>query len=138
MDKKFFFHGGVIALSRIELARIVSNWLVVLHNQSTQLIITGIGINVKWEVMIQIAKHGILSNQSLHHVKCILVSSSPNEFAFTSKLSQQGQQMQLPRPHIMVEGDCSNERMDLLDCSGPIHIQNGTNFLQPGFQTCRI
>ena len=60
--QKFFFDSGVVPLSRIELASIISNGATALLNDGAKLIIAGVGLDNKREVMIRIGKESVRGN----------------------------------------------------------------------------
>ena len=67
--QKFLLNHGVIALSRIEFACIVGNWMTLLLNDGAKLKIAGVSFDVKGEIMIWVGKKCIRSNKSLHAVE---------------------------------------------------------------------
>ena len=64
--QEFFFDSGVIPLSRIELASIISNGATVLLNDGAKLTIASVGLDNKREVMIRIGKESVRRNDCFH------------------------------------------------------------------------
>jgi hypothetical protein len=74
--KKFLFHGSIVTLSTIKLARILCNRFVILHNYHTKLIMASIGVDCKGQIMILCS--GCLSNDGVTPFGKHLLMSSQN------------------------------------------------------------
>ena len=57
--QEFFFNCSIVLLGRVEFARVKGDRLILLFNNSTQLEIRCIGLDVKWEIMIRIDQKSV-------------------------------------------------------------------------------
>ena len=134
--QKFLLDRGVIALGRIEFACIVGYWTPLLFNDSAKLKITGIGFDVKRQIMIWVGKEHIRSNKSLHAVEDGLVFRGPNkslEFQCLEQIGEGCEDVGMMRPHVMVVRNQTEEGTELRQIHRRLHGHDRVNFLQPWF-----
>ena len=54
--EKFLFNSSVKILSFVEFVCVEGNWMAFLFDDSTKLKVRGMGLNIKWNVMVRICK----------------------------------------------------------------------------------
>ena len=103
--EELLFHGGVIALSRVELLREVSDGTALLLEHGAELIIAGVGINMKRFVQVGVSQVNILRNHGSDRVERLLMSGQPDEFLSARERRERRQESGAVRPHVFVKVD---------------------------------
>ena len=132
--EQLFFHCGVVALSRSQLLAIESNRHSILHDYSSQLIITSICVDVEWLIGVRISNVDITGQNSLCLVKGGLMTQSPLELrTFSCEFMQRLQNITPTWEKFPVESNSAYEAANITDVLWSIEFEDGLNLFLPRF-----
>ena len=78
--EQLFLHGGVVALRRGELAAVENNQAAILADDATELVVTGVGVDVKRLGEVRIGEHSLAGEGLLDGVESLALLFAPDEF----------------------------------------------------------
>ena len=132
--KEFLFDGGVVLLSRSQFAAVVGNGMVMLFDDSTELQIGGICVDVERRVRIGIAKEYIFGDERFHGVESTLTFRSPDKGdIFAGEGGDGCKNVGTATEHVSVEGDGTTECTNLSAISRRSHVKDGFDLFAPWF-----
>jgi hypothetical protein len=133
--QQFLFNHGVACLNISELAREECDRSILLHDHGSQLEVACISIDVVWQVGIGIAKQNVGSKQGFDLLEGTVTLFGPFEgfllIGFPHDGSQGRKNVRSFVPEVMIEGDCTDEGVDLRRSFGDREVQERLNLLAP-------
>ena len=134
--EQFFFDGGVVSLSRIKLARVECDRLIVLFDDGAKLEIRCVGLEMKRFVVVGIDEHRISLDESLHGFESFMMVWLPlKRLGSLEHVSERSEDVGTTGPHVSIVGNKTKKGTKLLDVVRGLHVQNGFDFLWVWFDT---
>jgi len=82
--KKLFLHCSIVVLSWCKLGGRKQNRFILLHDNGSKLIVTGISLDVKRKIMVRVGIACALYQECFHLVKCLLALKGPFELVLAA------------------------------------------------------
>ena len=132
--EKFLFNGGVVLLSRSQFAAVVGNGMIMLFDDSTKLQIGSIGVDVKRQVWIGIAKENIFGDECIDGFESTATLRSPEKGnVFAGESGNGSKNVCTAAEHVAIEGDGATESANLSAIGGRSHVKDGFDLFAPWF-----
>ena len=77
--KKFSFYCSISNLCRLQFTTVKCYWMVILTDDCTKLVMTGISMNMKWFIKVWVWKKYFVTDYCFHFIKGLLFNICPLE-----------------------------------------------------------